>query len=264
MHNREELDRLLDSALGTYGDPGPGSGLEGRILRRMAADGAEKPRRRWLWWAIALPAAACLLLLMVLSGLRHLHTSPVSTQAGTLRQPSGPALGEAAENGGTPGRSWREGRAGAKARHPMDGVNGPTEVVPCYEGSPSARVAAPCESAGLLAQRLARGDASLHKPGSRHGILAAGPARLPKQDIFPTPQPLSPQEQALALYAARKPHALPQVLGTPQQYVFRLSVASIYTLSVRPIPLISVASIPTPSFEPPDAIQLGPPSEDEN
>jgi hypothetical protein len=116
----------------------------------------------------------------------------------------------------------------------------------------------------LQAQRLARGDASLRKPGSRRGILAAGPAPLPKLDVFPTPQPLTSQERALALYAARKPHALQQVLGTPQQYVFRLTVASIHTLSVRPIPSISVASIPTPSFEPPDAIKLGPPSEDEN
>jgi hypothetical protein len=72
VHNSDELDLLLDSALATYADPGPGSGLEQRILTRISAETAPAPRRRRLWWAIALPAAACLLLVF-LSTPKHPH-----------------------------------------------------------------------------------------------------------------------------------------------------------------------------------------------
>jgi len=61
VRNSDELDLLLESALTTYADPGPDSGLEQRILTRVSAGAATRPRRHWLLWAIALPAAACLL-----------------------------------------------------------------------------------------------------------------------------------------------------------------------------------------------------------
>lgn len=74
MGDSDELDLLLDSALTTYADPGPDSGLEQRILTRISAEAAPAPRRRRLLWAIALPAAACLLLLFF-STPKHPHPS---------------------------------------------------------------------------------------------------------------------------------------------------------------------------------------------
>ena len=70
MRDEEDLDLLINSALSSYGAPGPGSGLEQRILAHVIDAPAvtefktAKPRRRWLW-LLALPAASCLLLFMV-------------------------------------------------------------------------------------------------------------------------------------------------------------------------------------------------------
>lgn len=62
MPDHDELDRMLDSALSTYA--APSRGFEERLLRSMASiPGAVRMRRRrWLLWALALPAAACLIL----------------------------------------------------------------------------------------------------------------------------------------------------------------------------------------------------------
>ena len=69
MREKDDLDLLIDSALATYADPGPDSGLEDRVLVTLAAVRSETPqvlgrwRRRWLPWSVALPIAAGLLLL---------------------------------------------------------------------------------------------------------------------------------------------------------------------------------------------------------
>ena len=84
MPDHDDLDLLLRSAVSTYGDPD--SGLAQRVLARVSAEVAPAPRRRWLPWAIALPAAACLLLLLVLVGHKPAHT-PTSSRAPNLPIP---------------------------------------------------------------------------------------------------------------------------------------------------------------------------------
>ena len=54
---RDELDQLLDSALGTYSKKEPWSGLDDRVLSRV-----RRKERRWLWAAIAVPVAAAILM----------------------------------------------------------------------------------------------------------------------------------------------------------------------------------------------------------
>jgi hypothetical protein len=69
MREKDDLDLLIDSALATYADPGPGSKLEDRVLVTLAAvrtDTVRERRRwrtRWLPWAVAIPIAAGLLFL---------------------------------------------------------------------------------------------------------------------------------------------------------------------------------------------------------
>jgi hypothetical protein len=88
---RDQLDRVLDSALATYADPGPDSGLERRILSRIANEAAPAPRRRWLAWAIALPVAAGLLLFMLVS--HPWSNQPLTTpEANASRQPVQPSI----------------------------------------------------------------------------------------------------------------------------------------------------------------------------
>ena len=87
MRENGDLDRLLDSVLSTYGDPGPGSGLDQRVLAsirtRIAAEPA--PRRRWLPWAVGLPAAACLLLFF-LAGPKTAHSPAIPAKVVTQPQ----------------------------------------------------------------------------------------------------------------------------------------------------------------------------------
>jgi hypothetical protein len=65
MSDRDNLDQLLDAALSTYADPGADSGLEARLLARMdAVRESGRQRRRFLWAAGALAAAACMVLLI--------------------------------------------------------------------------------------------------------------------------------------------------------------------------------------------------------
>ena len=84
MPDKDNLDLLLDSAMATYGDPGPDSALEQRVLSSLAvARAAEQESRagawslRWLGWAIAVPVAASLLLWIAIN--RTLHAPTVQT-----------------------------------------------------------------------------------------------------------------------------------------------------------------------------------------
>lgn len=213
--NRDQLDRLLDSALATYADPGPDSDFEGRILSRMANERIPAPRRRWLKWAVALPVAAALVLFLSLSGVWRVQMTPSSPQARNLRQPSASTPGEVAEKERAESGMSRQRPAVAKARHTLDGANGPTEVVPCYKPLPSS-----CETTSSQPQRPApmrRSDALLRKPNLHRVELAARSAPLPKLEIYPTPQPLSSQEEALVNFAAHAPQSERESLLSGQE-----------------------------------------------
>ncbi|MGH9590802.1 MAG: hypothetical protein ACRD25_10415 [Terracidiphilus sp.] len=172
MHDsRDELDRLLDSALATYAHPGPDSGadlgLEQRILTRIAAERHGAPRRRWLAWAVALPAAAILLLFAGLSIARQTYTPRPASQQGHISSQ----------------RLHRRNQLAAEKRG--NGLyQGTTSVVPKKHSKEQWSLAP---------------DAAPH---SRRAARAAPAEPLPKLDVFPTPQPLSPEEQALVNFAA--------------------------------------------------------------
>lgn len=177
-NSRDELDRLLDSALVTYADPGPDAGLENRILSRIAAEASPSPRRRWLAWAIAVPVLAALLFFAVVSGTRKSHApAPAPPQAHVTLSPSIPA----------------------------------SQV----SSSPLARPAP-----------LRRVKNSSRE--QRRAKLTARSAPLPKLEMYPTPRPLSPQEEALVNFAARATTSEREALITAQrQNDAPLSVAAI-------------------------------------
>lgn len=210
--NRDQLDRVLDSALATYADPGPDSGLERRILSRIANEATPAPRRRWLAWAIALPVAAGLLMFMIVS---HSWTNQPATtpETNASRQSARPSI----ETANRP------------VAHPVP---------------------------------IRRSKASLRIPRPVRKTLAADSTRPPKLDVFPTPQPLTRQEQAFALYAARMADPQRQAIAKTQQSEFEPSLTSVPRLSITSISTLSVASIPTLSL--PDTVLLGPPVAVEN
>ena len=154
MPERDELDLLVQSALASYAEPGAKSGLEERILARIAAEGAPLPQRRWLPWAIALPIAAGLLVLLLLSG--HRQKEPRLGQQ--FQVPSAPR----------------------------------SEVADAGKGAPTVHYPTRKKNSGegLRPERI------------REGAHAAKAVPSPKREVFPTPQPLSPEELALAEFGA--------------------------------------------------------------
>ncbi len=185
MPDHDELDLLLRSALNTYADPGPESDLTRRILARISAEAAPAPPRRWLSWAIALPIAACLLALIVLSGPRPAH------------RPSGHA-----------GQTPTSRQSLIATAHP--GLSSTPHHIP------------------------SRNSRNL-KPQSHRAVFAAKAAPLPKLDVFPTPRPLTPEEQALAVFAAHAPESERQSLIEAQANADApLSIAAIQIQPLEP------------------------------
>ena len=160
MREKDDLDLLLDNVLSNYGDPGPGSGLEQRVLAgirtRLAAE--SETRRRWLPWAVALPAAACLLLFF-LAGPRTAH--PPATVA--------------------------------KVRTPFQEL----PLTTAHAGPRPVLSPEPVPKGGQTSD-----NRQLHRI-----YRAARSAALPKLDVFPTPQPLTPAELALVTFAAHASEA---------------------------------------------------------
>ena len=100
LQTESEFDRMLRSSLESYAGSDADRGLAERILARVAAEGARDKRRRILGWAIALPVAACLMVLAVQVGSRLTHNSTdganqarVSPPKQTLSSQGGPAAG---------------------------------------------------------------------------------------------------------------------------------------------------------------------------
>lgn len=180
MSDRDNIDRLLDSALATYAEPS--SGLEERVLNalgveQLAAPAKPKhtafPLRRWVPWTVGLAAAGSLLLVL------SVH--------------------------------YYESRPGTQARNTV-----PTQ--------PQRAIAPPVNIASEPTH-----VAVVRTPKSRAPHLATvTPAALPKLDVFPTPQPLTPQEQALVVFVAQAPEAGRKAVAEAQQRIEApISIAAI-------------------------------------
>jgi hypothetical protein len=161
MSEHDGIDQLVDAGLASYADPGPESGLEERVLARIAEECAPATRRRLLPWVIALPIAAGLLLMFVLSGPKH--TLPIANHANQAPSPQQPNA------------------ATARAR---------VSAVPH-----------PRATAHTLAKPL-----EIYTNADVEGTVAKT-ASLPKLEVFPTPQPLTPEELAITVFAAKATEA---------------------------------------------------------
>ena len=188
MPEDNRLDLVINEALASYGDPGPDSELPARMAGRIAAciasEPTPKPRGRRLLWAVALPAAACVTLMV------FVHPGPRITRPRVIQS----------------NQAGRLGRLAVAARG--------------AQAQPAPRVAA-AERAKARAPRL-------------RAEVAAAAQSLPKLDVFPTPQPLTPQERALAVYVAQMPEPEQRALAQSEQDPVPLTVASIHTLPLEP------------------------------
>lgn len=212
MREKDEIDLLLDSALSTYADPGVHSGLEDRVLAAVAAARNAGERRRflavrsrWLPWAIAFPVVASLVLWVVVEKMKD--APPIQTE-----QARGQSIGAPAPADRLTSSSERH-PSGAEA--PFKAIRHAARLKPC----PFKTLSAGLESCPTEATDV------------------ANQAPLPKLDVFPTPEPLTPQEQALAVIVAQTPAPELQALVAAQKQ------------DEAPFP---IAATHIPPLEPPD------------
>lgn len=104
--------------------------------------------------------------------------------------------------------------------------------------SPAPRIAWVPNAPGVAAtpsssQLPARIKPARMRPSIAEHASTAPPQPLPKLDVFPTPTPLSPQEQALVAFAAQAPPAVKQQVIVAQQHM--ADPLTIAELSIRPL-----------------------------
>ncbi len=186
------FDRLIDSALANYAEPD--AGLEGRVLARIAEVRTEEgipSRRRWFPWAVALPVAACALLIVALLLRLFVPQTPARQQVQRNPAPQTQALPE---------------NARMQAPH-----------IPARRPEPQPHLAA-VRTVSRNAQQT-----------------ASETAPPPKLDVFPTPQPLTAEEQALIHYVTNTPASERNTMLTAQkQSDAPISIAAIEIKPLEP------------------------------
>ena len=153
---QSNLDLLIDSAISTYAEPR--AGLEARVLEHLNARPA---RPRWLPFVIALPIAACAILLLLLIP-RHDRVEPAHQ---VLHSPA-----------------------------------------PTPHSAPESSIA-----------RASRTPLRQHQSRVIASSVPGAPTPLPKLGVFPTPYPLSPEEQTFVRFVAHAPASEIKSLAEAQQ-----------------------------------------------
>ena len=180
--DRPEFDRLINRALDTYAEAD--SGLEQRVLARIAVGRRSAPRLRSIVWAATLTATACLLLFMAL-----MHARP--------------------------------------ARSPVANAFNRSPLQP-----------APNAEARFEPRTVQRRSRLPHHTQAESAAGKFVANRLPKRDIFPTPQQLSPSEQVLVDFAAQAPKAEREAFVEDQKQASEpIAIAAIHITPIEIPPL---------------------------
>ncbi len=176
MPTDRELDNLIDAALPGYAATEPRPGLEHRILKNALA---EYPRRRrFAWtWALAVPAAACLLTLLFFSGRHNSY------------------------------------------RHTLEA----TAATP-----PPATTASPRETPATDSFPSPRKRSVPHKLPTQPSTTRE---TLPREEVFPSPSPLTAEERA-AIALVRDPAQMPRQIDTAGVEISPIHIAE---LQIKPI-----------------------------
>lgn len=199
----EDLDARIDAALRRYAEAPEFSDPRVVLARvRMLAD--QKPRSRWSVWMWAVPASVAALIAVV--ALVWLAQRPMVLKI--VFVPKAPAVASPdahPSDAGNAGASTAVSRA-TSAQHDK-----------AFVGSTGLR------------SRLTRGGSV---PDEKE-VVVAEQRMLPKLDVFPTPQPLSPQERALLAVATQAPPDVSKQLMEAQRHLG--DPIQIAAIEIRPL-----------------------------
>jgi hypothetical protein len=185
MRGDERFDELIDAALRSYAEPGEIP--ETRVALDGARAEATAQRRVWVWsWAVG---AACVVALLVALGWMGVSRSPRAREiAWTPKAPEVVSGGRGAEV---------RKSTGAEA---MDSIAGAARLKPCPD------------------TKTCGGQFRDGAAGARATRVARNEQPQPKLDVFPTPTPLSPEEQALVAFAKYGPPAVQRAVLEDQKH----------------------------------------------
>ncbi|MGB6159133.1 MAG: hypothetical protein WBH45_12685 [Acidobacteriaceae bacterium] len=190
----DRTDALIDAALRSYAEPGEIPAARVVAARVMERARAAKRRRRLWWWAVVVPATACLL----------------AALAGTIWMVRGSRVAEIAWVPKAPGvtDSGKDIRTGAKAQ--------------VSSGTFTARLKS-CPDT-----KPCRAESGSRRAENGPGMDRVFRTRLPKLKVFPTPRPLSPEEQALMAFTEQaKPEVTKQVVEAEKHLGDPISIAEL-------------------------------------
>jgi hypothetical protein len=224
MPEKDELDLLLDSALAKYADPGVDSGLEQRVLEALAVErGGGRVAGWWrrLAWAIAVPVAASLLIWVGVEKMRQ-ETSIQNVPAGGSDRAQTVPTSSLANEPQTAQRNATHS-SGAKAHRSFAGVSARPKPCPVTEHGSLPSAGTGSTSCPVVGQDIST------------TTQAAEELPRPKLDVFPTPQPLTPQERALSSMATQAPVPLRKALAEAQtQEDTPVRIAAIHIPPIEP------------------------------
>lgn len=190
---RDALDERIDAALRKYLEAPQYSDPRIALARVKALAEQERERRsRWMWvWAASLAAA-----LMIAVGAMVW-------------------LGSGRTNATRQAHQVAKSAPQELKAHPSQGQNGAAEVVPF-------------QNAGSGSSSLRRRQQRRSLTRDDKNLEFAAERTLPKQEVFPTPAPLSTDEQKLAAFLHQAPPALKeQVIAAQKQIDDPIEVAAI-------------------------------------
>jgi hypothetical protein len=189
-----ELDLLLRASLETYADPGRESGLAERVLARIAIEGArERTHRTNRTRRISRWAVALPIAACSIVAIVLLASRPPRNSADRTNQ----------------------------ARVTSTNVTLPKSTSAGADRSNS-------KSPSITARRNV-----ISRPLRHSSRAAVTTARLPKLDVFPTPQPLTPAEKEFISYVAKAPQAERQSLIEEQRRID--APLTIAALEIQPL-----------------------------
>ncbi len=190
MPSDRELDQLIDAALPGYSATEPQPGFDHRILSRVFAE--PRRQRRFVWaWALALPAAACLLVLLFFAGRHNSDRNTLEAIATTAPETTSPS---SPQTQGT-------------------------------DSSPSPRK-----------------RSIPQKTSAQPSIIRQ---TLPKEEVFPSPSPLTVEERA-AIALVRNPAPMPPQTDTAGVEINPIHIAELQIKPIAPLGDLS-SSLPTES-----------------
>jgi hypothetical protein len=195
MRGDERFDELIDGALRSYSEPGEVP--ETRVVVARVLDRArdEETARRRVWiWGWAV-AAACLVVLLVVLGSTWRVRGPKTPEIAWT--PQGPGLVKVVPQRLKPDVNL--------------GRNGTAEAVPLQSK--------------FVVQEVLKRAANEETAAERE---------LPKLDVFPTPRPLTPQEEALVAFAQQgSPEVKKQVVEAQAHIGDPIAIAELEITPLR-------------------------------